>query len=210
MLKILLGEPNAYRHRIERPHREGELIEDVEVSTILLLHQTTEKLFAGGGEVVVVLHWLSVFLDVTSITQHLHSIGELEDNRLAHELLEGILLRDDLELSSVASLQVVRDELEQVGQHIKHLMVVLLEGHLKIETDKLGEVTVREGLLGTEDGGDFEHTLKVGCNRHLLVQLWRLRKAGILAKVLQTEHVGTTLAGARNQLRRVDLHKACR
>lgn len=36
-------------------------------------------------------------------------------------------------------------------EKVDDLVVVLLEGHLQIETGELGQVAVRVGVLGTED-----------------------------------------------------------
>jgi hypothetical protein len=50
-------------------------------------------------------------------------------------------------------------------------MVVLLEGHLHIETSEFGKVTSGVGVFGAEDGADFHDTLKAGGDEHLLVEL---------------------------------------
>lgn len=59
-----------------------------------------------------------------------------------------------------------------------HLVVVLVECHLHIETDKLAEVTVSERVLRSEDGSDLKDSLKVRADTHLLVQLRALSQEG--------------------------------
>ena len=47
--------------------------------------------------------------------------------------------------------QLLEDVHKQAVQDVEHLVVVLVEGHLQIQADKLGEVAVRLGVFGTED-----------------------------------------------------------
>ncbi len=67
---------------------------------------------------------------------------------------------------------------------------------------------VRLRVLRPEDRPDLEHALHVGADRHLLVQLRRLRQAARLAHVVELEHGGAALGGASDQLGRVDLLEA--
>ena len=61
--------------------------------------------------------------------------------------------------------------MEEILNNVKHLEVVLLDGHLKVETGELRKVTVREALLSPEDRTNLEYLLEVGADSHLLVQL---------------------------------------
>ena len=61
------------------------------------------------------------------------------------------------------------------------------EGHLEVEPDKLAEVAACVGVFGSEDGPDLEDALEVARDRHLLVELRRLREARRLPKVVRGE-----------------------
>ena len=58
----------------------------------------------------------------------------------------------------------------------------LLECHFHVEPDELGQMSVRIGIFGAEDGTSSENFVKISSNRHLFVQLRRL------SKVRVTEH----------------------
>ena len=80
-----------------------------------------------------------------------------------------------------------------------------VEGHLQVESDKLGQVTVGVGVLGPEDGSHGEDLAKVTGDRHLLVQLRRLRQEGLALEVGDGEHARAALRGRGDDVRRVDL-----
>ena len=65
---------------------------------------------------------------------------------------------------------------EQAVEELHDLVVVLLDGHLQIESYKLGHMSVGVGVLRTEDGADLVDTLEVGSDGHLLGKLRRLSK----------------------------------
>ena len=67
---------------------------------------------------------------------------------------------------------------------------------------------VREALLRAEDGPDLEDLAQVGHERHLLVQLRRLREVGEAVEVAEPEDVGAALGGGGDELGRVDLDEA--
>ena len=50
--------------------------------------------------------------------------------------------------------------------------------------------------------------VEVGCDGHLLVQLRRLSEEGGALEVVHLEHVGSSLGGGADDLRRVDLDEA--
>ena len=64
---------------------------------------------------------------------------------------------------------------------------------------------VRVARVRPEDGSKLEDALKVGADGHLLVELRALRQAGGAAHVVEAEDGGAALAGARDELGRVDL-----
>ena len=53
-----------------------------------------------------------------------------------------------------------------------------------------------------------ENLVEVGCDGHLLVQLRRLSEEGGALEVVHLEHVGSSLGGGADDLRRVDLDEA--
>ena len=97
--------------------------------------------------------------------------------------------------------------MEWAGGGYNHLQLAL-EGHLEVEPHKLAEVAARVGVLGAEDGRHLKDAIQVGRDRHLLVQLRRLREARRAPEVVGAEHLGPALRLARDQFGRVDLDKA--
>jgi len=67
---------------------------------------------------------------------------------------------------------------------------------------------VGERFFGPEDGRDLIHTLKVGAQGHLLVQLRGLGEAGRAPTVVQAEAGGAALAGPSDEAGRVDFLEA--
>eukprot|EP00965_Chrysotila_dentata_P072173 2385434-Pleurochrysis_carterae.AAC.2 len=69
---------------------------------------------------------------------------------------------------------------------------------------------LRRSLFGAEDRSDFEYAPKVSHQRHLLVELRRLRQVCGAAEVAELEDVGSALGGGGDHLGRVDLGEAAR
>ena len=78
----------------------------------------------------------------------------------------------NLNLLAVFGVDVFEDSLEGSIKSAEDLVVVLIDGHLEIETSELGQMTVSVAVLGTENGTDFEDLLEIGSDSHLLTQLW--------------------------------------
>jgi hypothetical protein len=57
-----------------------------------------------------------------------------------------------------------------------YLVIVVVEGHFEIETDEFGKMAMGVRVLSAEHRANLEHALEVRANRHLLVELRRLRK----------------------------------
>lgn len=193
-------------HGVERSHGQREFVENVKVGVVLLSDNLSEQLLVLGGEILViadVLAGLSQQLDTLGEGQldHLSVLGQLE-------LLDGVLLSHGGNIVAVSLLQLGEDENEELGQHVNDLVVVLLEGHLQIETGELGHVSVGVGVLRSEDGGNLEHSLKVAGHEHLLVQLGGLGQEGVALEVVELEDVGSSLRGSGNHLGSVDLNEA--
>ncbi len=80
-------------HGVERPHGQGELVQDVEVCVVLGLDEAAEQLLVGGGQVLVVLH-----LD-PGLPQHGHALGILQPQGRVQKLerLGRVLLIDSID-----------------------------------------------------------------------------------------------------------------
>ena len=67
------------------------------------------------------------------------------------ERLKRVLLVDNCQFRLHALGDAVKNVNEGVAERVEHLVVVLVEGHLQIQADKLGEVAVRLRVFGAED-----------------------------------------------------------
>lgn len=188
------------QHGVEGSGRHGVAVEHVEVGVVLLTHDGAELLLGLSGEI------LEFGLLETSLVNELDTFSEvkLHDGLSALELLEGVLLVDDSELSSVSGLQVLAQVCDHLANQVQYLEVMVLEFHFHIETSEFAQVTVGVGVLSTEDGSDLEHAGETTAKGHLLVELRGLSEATVLLEVLELEHVGTTFGGATDQLGGVD------
>ena len=100
---------------------------------------------------------------------------------------------DGLQLVGVSYCQLLEKEGQKLPEVFKDLEVVLLDGHFEIEAYEFAHVAMGEGVLGPEDGANFEYSLEVGHDAHLLVELGRLGKAAFPAEVLEVEYVRASL-----------------
>lgn len=193
-------------HGVEGSNGQRELVENVEIGVVLVSDNLSEQLLVLGGQILVVSNILA------SLSEQLDTLRERQLDHLAVlgqlELLNGVLLSNGSNVVSVSLGELREDEDEQLGQHVNDLIVVLLEGHLHIETNELGHVSVSVGVLGSEDGSNLKHSLKVTRHEHLLVQLGRLGQEGITLEVVELENVSSTLGGGSNHLGSVDLNEA--
>ena len=89
-------------------------------------------------------------------------------------------------------------------------MVVIFEGHLKIETSELGQMPVGVGILSPEDGTNLVHLLHISSNGHLLGQLRRLGQECWATEIVHLEHSGTGLGGGGMEFRGLDLGEPLR
>merc|ERR1719336_1282932 len=191
-------------HCIEGSHRKRELVEDEEVSVVFGFHQAAEKLFTGSGQVLFIAHLHSGLL------QHLYCLGELQSKGRIEEpeWLMGKLSRHSLDLVLEVVPQPPKDACKQIPNSVNHLMVMIFERHLQVEAHELCEMSVCVGIFCTEDSTHSEHLVEVGGDGHLLVQLRRLSEEGGALEVVHLEHVGSSLGGGADDLRRVDLDEA--
>jgi hypothetical protein len=191
-------------HGVEGPDGQRELVQDVEVSVILCLHQTTEKLLVWRRQILLIARLNSSF------AQHRHRLVELELEWRLEELesVDVELLTDSGNFRRVVVAQSLEHLRESVADRVQHLVVVVLERHLQIQADEFRQVTVSVGIFSAENCADREHAVKVSGDCHLLVELGRLCEIGRLLEVADGEHVGAALTRSRDDLRRVDFDEA--
>mmetsp|Transcript_27721 Transcript_27721/g.59673 ORF Transcript_27721/g.59673 Transcript_27721/m.59673 type:complete len:326 (-) Transcript_27721:921-1898(-) len=161
----------------------------------LLCLEALEELGAKGGPV---------------LTQQAHGLWVLKAQRGARvaQVGKGELAAHGLDLRGAAGVKAVEDGEEELLEYVEHLVVVVFEGHLEVEADELGHVSVGEGLLRPEDRADLEDPVHVCHKRHLLVQLRRLREVGVATEIAEPEHVCAALGGRGDHLGGVDLGEA--
>ena len=97
---------------------------------------------------------------------------------------------------------------ERCVRDAQHFVVVLVNAHLEVEAGELAQMAARVGVLGAKNWTHLEHALEIGRDRHLLVQLRRLREARRAPEVIGAEDLGPAFGLARDELGRVDLDKA--
>jgi len=212
-----------------------EFVDDVEVLLVLTVDDLTEDLFILGADVIgiavlgdrlemslLVLERLGAVcgcLDLrdlllqdggTLLAKQLHGFRVLQSQAgvLEEQVLEGVLLTNSLDLLLVTLVQALEDVVEGLVQHVQHFVVMVLEAHLHIEADELGQMTMSEGLLRTEHRADFEDAVHVAHQRHLLVELRGLGKEGTAAEIVELEDVSATLRSSGNHLGSVDFGEA--
>ena len=126
-------------HGVKRPRRRRVLGEHVKVGVVLFLDELPEDALVLGAEVPERVHALDA-----SLSKHRDPLRKLESERRA-KVLEGLvreLLGHDLELVLKPLVQAVEHVQEQVVQNVEHLEVVLLDGHLHVQSRELAQVAV--------------------------------------------------------------------
>jgi len=121
------------------------------------------------------------------------------------QILSRKLTLNDLNLVLVVVVHVLEDCFERAVNRAEDLVIVLIDGHLEIQTRELGQVSVGVTVLRTEHRADLEHAAEVGRNGHLLAQLGRLREESGAAEVVDLEHARAGFRRHALQLGRVDL-----
>jgi len=81
---------------------------------------------------------------------------------------------------------------EEFTEEVQKFKIMFLDGHLDIQTYELAHVSVSERIFSSEDWADFEDSLEVAHNTHLLIQLWGLGQTCLFAEISQTENIGST------------------
>ena len=85
--------------------------------------------------------------------EHLHTLGKVQTERFVKEdkVVAGELLLNRLDLMRECRLESLEDGQEQVVERVHDFVVVLLNRHLQIETDKLGHMTMSVRIFRPED-----------------------------------------------------------
>lgn len=94
---------------------------------------------------------------------------------------------------------------EHISKEIQDFEVVLVEDHLDIEASEFTQMSVGVGVFSTEDGTDFEDSVHITAQDHLLVELRALSEASFLAEVVEAEDISATLGGTTDELGGVNL-----
>jgi hypothetical protein len=136
------------------------------------------------------------------IAEHLHTIRKVQADGLLreYEVFGRVELADGFDLAAVLGLQAMKDGPERAVEHVDNLVVVVLDGHLQVEPGELGQMPVRVGVFGAEDGPDLVDALHVGRDGHLLAELGRLRQEDGPTKVVDLEDTGARFGSATLKL----------
>lgn len=89
-------------------------------------------------------------------------------------------------------------------------MIVIIERHLQIQTNKLRQVPVSVRIFSPKNGTNRENLLKISCDRHLLVKLGALCQIRRTLKVADSENICAALGSGRYYFRRVYFYKSFR
>jgi hypothetical protein len=165
IVRVGQGRVDRVGHGVERSDGERELVEDEVVGVVFFPYQSAEELLVLGAariraifgnrtetvslqfdspHVVHLANGVSLAVGRTGLTEHLHSFLERQAQRLLkeEEVVAWELLLDDVDLVRERLFETAENRQEQVVKHIEDLVVVLLDGHLEVETDKLGHVAM--------------------------------------------------------------------
>ena len=176
------------QHSVKGSGTDGVSIQHVEVSVILLTHNSAKSFLSLSAQI------LEFRLLVASLIDKLNTFTEVElkDGVSTLEFLEGVLIIDNAKFTSISDLHLREHEDEELTNQVEYFEVMVLEFHLKIETSEFTQVAVGVGVLGAENWSNFEDTLQITAESHLLVKLRGLSEASILLEVFEVEYVGTT------------------
>ena len=127
-------------HRVKRPSGGGVLGEHVKVGVVLLLDERAEDALVLGAEVPERVHAFDAVL-----LEHPDTFRKLESKRRPEVLQRLVreLLRDNFQFVREPLVEPVEHVQEQVIEHVQDLEVVLLDGHLHVQTREFAEVPVR-------------------------------------------------------------------
>jgi len=116
-------------------------------------------------------------------------------------------LTDD-QLVFVLSAKPLKNCHEHVFNDVQYFVVVLLDLHLHIEACEFSQVARSVRILSAEDRTDFKHTIQIGHNCHLFVQLRGLCEVSRAVEVSDSEYIRATLTLRGDQLRGVNLNES--
>ena len=134
--------------------------------------------------------------------------GQFDDGGFAFEGSKLILFVDGFKFFGKTGFELFEHEGNELSVEFEHFKVVFLNRHFQVEADELAHVTMSERVFGSENGTDFEDTLEVRHDTHLLVELGRLGQACGLVEIFETENVRSSLRRSSQELRSVNFNKA--
>ena len=213
---IRVGEVVVLRggHRVERTRLHRVLVHHEEISPVLLVHDLPEPMLRGmreiRGGVRTKTGARAVNLNKAGLPKKCHAFLEREKQSGVVPLQRTgrVLLTNALDLRGALLVDTFENVHEEPPKDVKDFVVMLVEAHLHVHSGKLAEMTRSVVLLGAEDGADLEAAFEAGARGdHLLVELRRLREADLLPKVVEAEHLRTTLRGAADELGGMHLDK---
>mmetsp|Transcript_12883 Transcript_12883/g.32660 ORF Transcript_12883/g.32660 Transcript_12883/m.32660 type:complete len:282 (-) Transcript_12883:620-1465(-) len=186
------------RHRVEGANVHWEASQHKKIRVVLLVHKLAQRALSFGVEVIEIPDRVPV------VAKHLDRFGESENEVFAtRPVLEGsrrVLLVDSLQFKLTSLIQPIEYRSKHCINEFQDLIVMVTEGHFDVESHKFAQMAMRVAVLGPEDGSDREDAVKIGANRHLLVELRRLRQTRGAPKIIQGEHVGPSFGCPADQL----------
>ena len=131
-------------------------------------------------------------------------VGQAREAGL-HPLQGGGVALQHLELLRAVAQHVVHDVDDEVLDEV-HVVVQVVEGHLRLDHPELGEVATGLGLLRAEGGTEgVDQPVRHG--QGLAVELAGLAEVGGLAVEVGLEQRGGAFHGVGREQRRVELHE---
>lgn len=142
-------------HSVEGTGVFGVAVKHVEICIVFLSYNFSKSFFCVSGKI------LKRFLLNTSLVQQFYALLKAYPNDWvsALEVLERILFVDYAKLSGVPCLHILKHEYHQFANQVQNLKVVVLEFHFKIKTCKFAQMSIRVGILSSENRPDLENTL---------------------------------------------------
>lgn len=191
-------------HGVERSGGDGVSVENVEIGVVLLLDEVTQLSFSDGIEIFHSGPFDAIFLQKVNTFLE----GELNDGSLELEGVEGILDVDGFQFFGESGFQTAENVGKEFTDQVEDFVIVLLNGHFNIQTCEFTHVSVGKTVFGSENWTNFENSVEISHNAHLLVELGRLGEAGFSVEVLHLEDVGTTFGSTGNELGGVDFNES--
>ena len=76
---------------------------------------------------------------------------------------------------------------------------MLFDGHFNIETHELAHMSMSERIFSSEDRTNFEHSLEISHNTHLLIKLRWLSEASFTIEIVESKDICTSFWTASDE-----------